>query len=70
MFRSLGNVLVNPAVGLLFIDFEKPNRLRVKGAASIADDDPLLAASSSGRSSSCACTPSASSRTARATSTA
>ena len=24
MFRSLGNVLVNPAVALLFIDFERP----------------------------------------------
>jgi uncharacterized protein len=42
MFRSLGNVLVHPAVALLFIDFEKPNRLRVLGRASIADDDPLL----------------------------
>jgi predicted pyridoxine 5'-phosphate oxidase superfamily flavin-nucleotide-binding protein len=42
MFRSLGNVLVNPAVALLFIDFERPNRLRVNGRASIADDDPLL----------------------------
>jgi len=41
MFRSLGNVLVHPAVGLLFIDFEKPNRLRVLGRASIVDDDPL-----------------------------
>jgi predicted pyridoxine 5'-phosphate oxidase superfamily flavin-nucleotide-binding protein len=43
MFRSLGNALVNPAVALLFIDFERPNRLRVNGVASIADDDPLLA---------------------------
>ena len=43
MFKSLGNVLANPSVGLLFIDFEKPNRLRVNGRASIHDDDPLLA---------------------------
>jgi predicted pyridoxine 5'-phosphate oxidase superfamily flavin-nucleotide-binding protein len=43
MFRSLGNVLVNPAVGLLFIDFESPKRLRVNGRATIADDDVLLA---------------------------
>jgi predicted pyridoxine 5'-phosphate oxidase superfamily flavin-nucleotide-binding protein len=42
MFRSLGNVLVNPAVALLFIDFERPNRLRVNGRATIADADPLL----------------------------
>jgi uncharacterized protein len=43
MFRSLGNLLVNPAVALLFIDFEKPRRLRVNGSASAASDDPLLA---------------------------
>jgi len=43
MFRSLGNLLVNPAVALLFIDFERPNRLRVNGSASVAGDDPLLA---------------------------
>jgi len=42
MFRSLGNLLVHPPVGLLFIDFERPNRLRVNGLAHIADDDPLL----------------------------
>jgi len=42
MFRSLGNVLVNPAVALLFVDFERPNRLRVNGRALIADADPLL----------------------------
>jgi predicted pyridoxine 5'-phosphate oxidase superfamily flavin-nucleotide-binding protein len=43
MFRSLGNVLVNPAVALLFIDFDKPSRLRVNGRASINEDDELLA---------------------------
>jgi predicted pyridoxine 5'-phosphate oxidase superfamily flavin-nucleotide-binding protein len=43
MFRSLGNVLVNPAVALLFIDFERPNRLRVNGAARVVDGDSLLA---------------------------
>ncbi len=43
MFRSLGNLLVNPAVALLFIDFERPNRLRVNGSASVTRDDPLLA---------------------------
>ena len=43
MFKSLGNILVNPKVGLLFIDFEDPNRMRVSGTASVADDDPLLA---------------------------
>ena len=43
MFRSLGNILVNPAVALLFIDFERPNRLRVNGARPHPADDPLLA---------------------------
>lgn len=41
MFRSLGNVAVNAAVALLFIDFERPNRLRVNGLASLHFDDPL-----------------------------
>ena len=43
MFRSLGNVLANPAVGLLFIDFENPKRLRVNGRASVHFEDALLA---------------------------
>ncbi len=42
MFRSLGNILLNPYVGLLFIDFEHPERLRVNGIATLYDDDPLL----------------------------
>jgi uncharacterized protein len=44
MFKSLGNILVNPHVGLLFIDFEHPNRLRVNGTATLSSNDPLLAA--------------------------
>jgi uncharacterized protein len=43
MFLSAGNVLVNPRVGLLFVDFEVGTRLRLNGVASIADDDPLVA---------------------------
>jgi uncharacterized protein len=35
MFRSLGNLSVNPRVGLLFIDFEQPRRLRVQGWAEL-----------------------------------
>jgi uncharacterized protein len=42
MFRSLGNVQVNPAVAMLFIDFARPSRLRVLGQASIDPDDPLM----------------------------
>ena len=44
MFKSLGNLLVNPDVGLLFLDMhEKPRRLRVNGRATVAREDPLLA---------------------------
>lgn len=42
MFKSLGNLLVNPYVGMLFIDFESPKRLRVNGRATMNEDDPLL----------------------------
>jgi predicted pyridoxine 5'-phosphate oxidase superfamily flavin-nucleotide-binding protein len=41
MFLSMGNVGVNPKVGILFIDFERGTRLRFNGVASIDDDDPL-----------------------------
>lgn len=44
MFRSLGNIAANPAVGLLFIKMgEAPKRLRVNGRATVSFDDPLLA---------------------------
>jgi predicted pyridoxine 5'-phosphate oxidase superfamily flavin-nucleotide-binding protein len=43
MFKSLGNILVNPNVGMLFIDLhEKPRRLRVNGVAAFRRDDPLI----------------------------
>ena len=42
MFKSLGNILVNPKVGLLFIDFEEQNRMRVQGSATVSDADPLM----------------------------
>lgn len=38
-FRSLGNILENPHVGMLFIDFKTGVRMRVNGDAEI-DDDP------------------------------
>jgi len=42
MFKSLCNLLLNPHVGLLFIDMHgKPRRLRVNGTARIERDDPL-----------------------------
>jgi len=43
MFYSTGNLSANPAVGLLFIDFERPHRIRVQGTASVSAEDPLLA---------------------------
>jgi len=44
MFKSLGNLLVNANVGLLFIDLhERPRRLRVNGSATVSRQDPLLA---------------------------
>jgi predicted pyridoxine 5'-phosphate oxidase superfamily flavin-nucleotide-binding protein len=43
MYRTWGNVLVNPRVGLLFLDFESPKRLRVNGTAGLREDDPLRA---------------------------
>ena len=42
MYLSIGNALVNPHVGLLFVDFEGRKRMRLNGIASIDDDDPLL----------------------------
>jgi predicted pyridoxine 5'-phosphate oxidase superfamily flavin-nucleotide-binding protein len=42
MFLSMGNVMQNRRVGLLFIDFLHPKRLRVSGEASLHLDDPLL----------------------------
>jgi uncharacterized protein len=43
MFRSLGNVLVNPRVQLLFVDFERPRRVRVSGTARVHTAHPRLA---------------------------
>jgi uncharacterized protein len=44
MYRSWGNVVVSPKVGLLFIDFETPKRIRVNGNARIIQDPAILAA--------------------------
>jgi uncharacterized protein len=43
MFLSLGNIASRGEVGLLFIDFEKPNRLRLQGRAVVSRDPELLA---------------------------
>jgi predicted pyridoxine 5'-phosphate oxidase superfamily flavin-nucleotide-binding protein len=44
MFKSLGNILTNAEVGMLFIAMHgKPQRLRVNGTATVSRQDPLLA---------------------------
>ena len=43
MYRSWGNVLANPHVGILFVDFESQKRIRVNGVAEIDHDDPMIA---------------------------
>ena len=43
MFFSMGNIAGNSEVGLLFVDFETPNRLRLQGTASVSADDALIA---------------------------
>lgn len=42
MFLSMGNIQGNPKIGMLFIDFETPHRIRVHGEASIQEGDSLL----------------------------
>ncbi len=42
MFLSLGNITGNNKIGMLFIDFETPHRVRVHGNASINEQDPLI----------------------------
>ena len=43
MFLSMGNVAHNAQVGLLFMSFERPHRIRVQGTAGISRDDPMMA---------------------------
>jgi len=46
MYLSMGNLLVNAQVGMLFVDFtaELPSRLRLNGVASIDERDELVTA--------------------------
>lgn len=41
MYLSAGNLLVNPAVGMLFLDLERGHRMRLDGTAGIDPADPL-----------------------------
>ncbi|PHS70620.1 MAG: pyridoxamine 5'-phosphate oxidase [Methylophaga sp.] len=42
MFYSMGNIMETAKVGILFIDFETPHRIRFHGEASVSTDDPLM----------------------------
>ena len=42
MFLSMGNIRGNPNIGMLFISFEVPHRLRLQGEATLHDDDPAM----------------------------
>jgi predicted pyridoxine 5'-phosphate oxidase superfamily flavin-nucleotide-binding protein len=43
MFRSLGNIMSNPYVGMLFLELDGERRkLRINGIASVTDDPQLL----------------------------
>ena len=42
MFYSMGNIAANPEIGCLFIDFEKPFRLRLQGRAELVASGPLM----------------------------
>ncbi len=42
MFYSMGNIRGYGKIGMLFIDFETPHRMRLHGTASIDENDPLL----------------------------
>lgn len=43
MFLSMGNIAGNANIGMLFISFERPHRIRVQGTASISQEAKLLA---------------------------
>lgn len=43
MFLSMGNIAGQRRIGMLFIDFETPHRIRLQGTARIERDDPLKA---------------------------
>jgi len=42
MFLSMGNISETASIGMLFIDMERPNRVRVQAVATVGDDDAEL----------------------------
>ena len=41
-YMSLGNLLINPRIGMLFINFETQRRLRINGRAEIIEDPEVV----------------------------
>lgn len=42
MYFSMGNIAANPEIGCLFIDFERPFRMRLQGRGELVKEGPLL----------------------------
>jgi predicted pyridoxine 5'-phosphate oxidase superfamily flavin-nucleotide-binding protein len=42
MFMSMGNIQAQNKVGLLFVDFETPQRIRIRGSARCLREGPML----------------------------
>ena len=42
MYFSMGNIATSPAIGMLFMAFDKPARLRVQGRATLTDDAAMV----------------------------
>ena len=42
MFLSMGNIAGDGRIGLLFMDFERPHRIRAHAHATVSRDDPLM----------------------------
>jgi hypothetical protein len=42
MFYSMGNIEGQAKIGMLFVDFERPHRLRLQGTARLLRDGPVL----------------------------
>ena len=43
MYLSMGNIAGNSEIGILFIDFEKPFRMRLQGRAEVSRNPAKLA---------------------------
>ena len=41
-YHSMGNIGATSKIGMMFLDFESPNRLRVQGEATVSADDPMM----------------------------